>query len=87
MIILSVKVSNFKNKLLQVSQNLASINPCDSVSLYLLGLSQLMIFDSELNPAVQTPLLEARSSLEASISLEEKPASGGVPEQIASKFI
>ena len=44
-----------------------------------------MIYDSELNPTDETPLLEARGSLEASIALEGKPAAGDVPEQIKGK--
>lgn len=69
---------------IQVSQKLVSINPCSSESLYLLGMSQLLIFDNDngMGVANETSLLEARQSLEASIALEGKPASGDTPPGI-----
>nr|XP_009859922.1 uncharacterized protein LOC104266112 [Ciona intestinalis] len=75
------------NKLLslqeKVSQKLVTLNPCNSESLYLLGMSQLMIYDNlALGVQDHQPLLEARQSLEASINLEGKPASGDVPPNI-----
>ena len=46
-----------------------------------------MIYDSELNPADQAPLLESRASLEASIALEGKPAAGEIPENITGSLV
>nr|CAB3263198.1 uncharacterized protein LOC104266112 [Phallusia mammillata] len=71
----------------KVCQKLVSINPCSSESLYLLGTSQLLIFDNDngLGVANQSPLLDARQSFQASIDLEGKPASGDVPPGIAGQ--
>ncbi|CAK8678105.1 unnamed protein product [Clavelina lepadiformis] len=67
----------------KVSQKLVSTNPCSSESLYLLGLSQLMIYDNNgLDAKNDKPLVEARLSLEASLEMEGKPASGEPPSQI-----
>jgi len=64
----------------QVCQKLVSINPCNSESLYLLGMAQLLIYDSGIGASADEKMLrDAQQSLQASVDLEGKPSSGEAP--------
>ena len=69
--------------LFQTCQKLVQIQPCNSHSLYLLGLSQFAQYEN--NPPgekAQQILQDCKSSYESSIDLEGKPASGEPAEKL-----
>ncbi|KAH3850613.1 hypothetical protein DPMN_093037 [Dreissena polymorpha] len=64
-------------------QQLIQITPCSSHALYLLGSSQFARFENTPPGEEGDKLLgDVKSSFQASIDLEGKPASGNVPESI-----
>ena len=68
----------------QTCQILVQIRPCSSHSLYLLGNTQLTIYNNDPDagdPAERT-LSEAKGCFQASIKLEGKPAAGEMPAEI-----
>ncbi|XP_052768743.1 uncharacterized protein LOC128208997 [Mya arenaria] len=64
-------------------QQLIQITPCSSHSLYLLGTSQFSRFENTPPGEEANKLLgDVKSSFQASIDLEGKPASGDIPESV-----
>ena len=71
---------------LQTCQMLVEIQPCDGLSLYMLGSAQLTLAEGDPDSEEGKRLIEeAKESFKASISLEGKPASGDPPPQITGK--
>ena len=72
---------------IQTCQNLVCSQPCDSHALYLLGSSQFNKYENSSPGEAATKLLhEARTSFEASIELQGKPAEGELSEVVAGAF-
>ncbi|XP_070181396.1 uncharacterized protein [Littorina saxatilis] len=70
----------------RTSQNLVRIQPCNSHALYLLGSAQFNKYESSTpGDAATKQLHDARTSFEASVELQGKPAEGGVPELVANQ--
>ncbi|XP_053316215.1 uncharacterized protein LOC128483919 [Spea bombifrons] len=60
-------------------------SPCNSYSLYLLGLAQLARYDKSSSEDAQSVLQDAMLSFKASISLENMPTKGPAPPELTNQ--